>query len=65
MLAQASGEIAIGRLIDQLRQRLHDLILGVIDVLQGMQEKVVHRFDVFAEQPHGELLPELIEALAQ
>jgi hypothetical protein len=28
-------------------------VFGVVDVLQSMQEEVVHRPDVFAEQSHG------------
>jgi hypothetical protein len=52
MVAQARSKLAVRRLVDQLRQGLNNLILGVINVLQGVQEQVVHRFDVFAEQPH-------------
>jgi hypothetical protein len=39
-------EIAIGRLVDHLRQRLGDLLLGIIYVLQPMQQQIVHRLDV-------------------
>jgi hypothetical protein len=53
MLAQAFGQIAVGRLVDHLGKRLHDLVLGVEDVLQAMQEQVVHRGDVLAEEAHG------------
>jgi hypothetical protein len=28
------------------------LVLGVIDVLQSMQQEVIHRLDVFAEEAH-------------
>jgi hypothetical protein len=33
-------------------QRLNDFVLGVTDVLQSMQQEVVHRLDVFAEEAH-------------
>jgi hypothetical protein len=38
---------------DHLRERLFDLLLGVIDVLDDMQEKVIHRVDIAGEQTHG------------
>jgi hypothetical protein len=34
----------VGRL-HHLRQRLHDVLLGVIDVLQRMQKKITQLFD--------------------
>jgi hypothetical protein len=49
------GQIAISRFIDQLRQRFNDLVLGVIDVLETVQQKVIHRFDVFGKQAHDAL----------
>src|SRR4030095_1829676 len=52
MTAKAGRELAIGRLLDQLRKCLYDLVLGVNDIPQRVQEKVVHGFDVFAEQAH-------------
>ena len=45
-------KIAICRLVDHLRQRLGDLLLGVIDILQTVQHQVVHCFDVFRKQSH-------------
>jgi hypothetical protein len=46
-------ELRIGGFFDHIRQRFHDLLLGVVDVAQGMHEQVVHAFDVFGEQSHG------------
>jgi hypothetical protein len=40
----------IGGLICHSRQRLGELLLGVIDALQLTREQVVHGFDVFWEQ---------------
>ncbi|MGA7102988.1 MAG: hypothetical protein WB019_22475, partial [Pseudolabrys sp.] len=37
---------------DHVRQRLHDLFFGVIDIAQLMHEEVVESFDVFTEQAH-------------
>ena len=42
MILEALGQIAVGRLLDQLRQRFDDLVLGVVDVLQPVQQQVVH-----------------------
>ena len=53
MLLEALPQLRIGALPDHLGQRLRDLLLGVVDVLQLMHEQVVHRLDVFAEQSHG------------
>jgi len=52
MVFQALGEIAVGRLVDQLRQRLHDLVFGVVDVLQPVKQQVIHCLNVFGEQSH-------------
>jgi hypothetical protein len=41
MVAQAGRELSVGRLVDHLRQYFHDLILGVVDVLQGVQEQIL------------------------
>ena len=45
---------AIGRLLDHVGQRLHDLVLGVVDVLQRVDEQIVHRLDVLGEEAHGD-----------
>jgi hypothetical protein len=34
--------------------RLLDLLLGVVDVAQRVHEQVIHRFDVFGKEAHGE-----------
>ena len=47
MVLQTLRQVAVGGLLDHLRQRLGDLLLGVIDILQAMQQQVVHRLDVF------------------
>ena len=43
---EALFELGIGRLRDHVRQRLLDLVLGVVDVLQRVQEQVVASFDI-------------------
>src|SRR5262245_16641697 len=50
--AKARSELAIGDLLDQLRKCLYDLVLGVKNIPQRVQEKVVHGFNVFAEEAH-------------
>ena len=45
-------QLRISRLLDHLRQRFHDLLFGIVDVLQLVHEQVVHRLDVFREQSH-------------
>ena len=52
MIAQAFGELAIGRLLDHGGERFHDLLLGVINVLKRMEEEILHRFDVLGEESH-------------
>src|SRR3569623_1730649 len=56
MRLEARYQIAIGRFLDHLRKRLGDLLLRVIDVLQLMQQQVIHCFDVFGENAHVSLL---------
>jgi hypothetical protein len=55
VILETLREIAVGGFIDQLRQRFHYLVLGVIDVFETVQQQVIHRFDVFGEQTHGAL----------
>jgi hypothetical protein len=45
-------QLRIGRLICHFRERLGELLLGVINVLQLMHEQVIHGFDVLGEQSH-------------
>src|SRR3954471_22052788 len=59
MVLQSLGEVAIGRLLDQLRQRFGDLILGVIDVLEAMQKQIFHGLDVSCEEAHRQVLPKM------
>src|SRR4029079_575008 len=49
---EGRGQIAVRGLLDHVWQRLLDLILRVIDVLQDVQVKVVHRFNFFREEAH-------------
>jgi hypothetical protein len=56
MILQTGREVAVGCLVDHLRQRLGDLVLGIIDILQAMQQHVVHCFDVFRKYSHTVLL---------
>ena len=51
---QALLELGILRVLDHVGQGFNDLVLGIVDVLQRVQEQVVHRLDVFAEQSHGD-----------
>src|SRR5689334_11482530 len=48
MVPEALREVLVRRLVDQLRQRFNDLILGVIDFLETVQEQLIHALDVFA-----------------
>ena len=43
---EALLELGIRRLLDHVGQRLLDLVLGVVDVLQRMQKQVFHRRDI-------------------
>ena len=52
MRQEALLELLVGRLLGHLRQRLHELLLGIIDVLQLVHEQIVHGFDVFGKKSH-------------
>jgi hypothetical protein len=52
MTLEALFELRIAGFFDHVGQRFHDLILGVINILQGVYEQVVHIFDVFGEEAH-------------
>src|ERR1043165_1919571 len=56
MFLEALAQLRVGGVFDHRRQRLQDLVIGVIRVLQAMQEKVLQRFDVFGEKAHCVLL---------
>src|SRR6266849_10724724 len=45
-------ELLVGCLFRHFRKRLHQLLLGIIDVLQLMHEQVVHGLDVFGKESH-------------
>jgi hypothetical protein len=45
-------ELRIGGLSGHFLQRLHKLLLGVIDVAQLMRGQVVHGLDVFGKESH-------------
>ena len=49
---QPRDQVAVGRLLDHLGQRFNDLLLGVIDVLQTVDQQVLHRFYVLGEESH-------------
>jgi hypothetical protein len=53
MALECSGQFPIGRLFHHVRQRFENLLLGVVDVLQDVDEQLIHRLDVFREQSHG------------
>jgi hypothetical protein len=50
---EAGTERGCGGLADHLRQRLRDLVLGVVHVLKLVEEQVVEGDDVLAEEAHG------------
>jgi hypothetical protein len=52
MIAQPLAQFAIGGLVDQTRERSHNLVLGIIDVLQAMEQQIIHRLDIFRKQAH-------------
>src|SRR3569623_445925 len=56
MRQEALLELRIGGLVGQLRNGLHELFLGVINVLKLMHEQIVECLDVLAEQSHRRLL---------
>src|SRR5213592_1704002 len=33
---------SVGRLVDHLGQRLGDLLLGIVDIVQAVQQQVIH-----------------------
>jgi hypothetical protein len=45
-------ELLVGCLFRHFRKRLHELLLGIIDVLQLVHEQVVHGSDVFGKESH-------------
>src|SRR5262249_6839626 len=46
-------ELRVRRLLDHDRQRLRDLIFGVVNILQRVQEEVVKVLDIVRKQTHG------------
>jgi hypothetical protein len=52
MTLQSGDQVMVGRLLDHFGQRFNDLLLGVIDVLQTMEQQVLHRFYVLGEDSH-------------
>src|SRR3979490_1279383 len=50
---QAGDEVTVGRLVDHLGQRFDDLLFGIVDVLQTMDQQVFHRFNVLCEDSHS------------
>jgi hypothetical protein len=54
MRLQALLQLGVARVLDHIGQGFNDLVLGVVDVLQRVQEQVVHCLDVFPEQSHGD-----------
>ena len=56
MVLQAAFELGIRCVFDHVGQRLHDLVLGVIDILQAVLVEILEILDVLGKQPHGCLL---------
>ena len=53
MRLEGRAEIAAGRLLDHVGQGFQDLLFRVVDVLQDVQEQVVHGLDVFGKEAHS------------
>src|SRR6266704_1138725 len=45
-------ELLVVGLLGHLWKRFHELLLGIVDVLQLVDEQIVHGFDVFGEESH-------------
>jgi hypothetical protein len=60
---QTGLQVRIGRHIGHFGDRFRELLLGVIDVFELMQEEIFHRFDVFGEDAH--FLAPLLNELTQ
>jgi len=56
MALEAGFEHFVTRLVDHARQRLRNLLLGIIDIPQRMDEEIVERRDILGEKSHGLLL---------
>jgi hypothetical protein len=50
---KGSRQVAVGRFFDHVGERLQYQLFGIVDVLQHVQEQIVHRLDVFRKQTHG------------
>src|SRR5690606_9862509 len=61
MRLKGALQLSIRRLLDHVRQRFLDLLLGVIDVLQRMNEQVLHRLDVIGKPAHNHGLLALLQ----
>jgi hypothetical protein len=45
-------ELLIGGFFGHFRQRFHQLLLGIVDVLHLMHEQIVHGLNVFGKKSH-------------
>ena len=52
MIAQARCECAVRGLVDHLWQGFHDLVFGVVDILQRVEEQILHGLDVLSKKSH-------------
>ena len=52
VLLERGLELRILRLLRHCRQIFHDLVFGVVDVLQGVDEQVIKRLDRLGKQSH-------------
>jgi hypothetical protein len=53
MVLKPFRQVSVGGLFDELGQRFNDLIFGIIDVFEAMEQKIIHRLDILGEQSHG------------
>ena len=56
MVFETFLQLRIGGGLNELWERLQDLVLGVVDILETVVEQVLQSFDVAREEAHGRLL---------
>jgi hypothetical protein len=52
MALQALREVAVGCLVDHLGKRLGNLLFRIVNVVQAVQQQVIHALDVFRKKSH-------------
>jgi hypothetical protein len=49
-------ELLVRCLVGHFRKRFYELLLGIVDVLELMQEQIVHGLNVFGKESHWRVL---------